>query len=194
MREEARLITEAPLTIMPPPSYATSDGTSLRTTTCSKAPFGGTKEKKAVPTRPTIGALGLKRKAPEDSGPSKRSFVTPSVNSISHASSSLHTARPSLSYTVVGVRKPDGGFGRELMQKPTKKSVSKPVPSWKELESSGAPLRFKRMVKPQIRGQPTGFFRMSSLPKALRSPHLALATKACVKASERPMIFSSRVL
>ena len=75
VREEARLITEAPLTIMPPPSYATSDGTSLRTTTRSKAPFGGTKEKKVVPIRPTTGALGLKQKAPEDSCNTLKIFI-----------------------------------------------------------------------------------------------------------------------
>ena len=59
---------------------------------------------------------------------------------------------------MVGMRKPKGGYGKALMCKPAKKPVSKPAPSGKELESSGAPLRFKRMVKPQIRGQPTGFF------------------------------------
>ena len=53
---------------------------------------------------------------------------------------------------MVGMCKPDGGYGKALMHKPTKKSVSKPAPSGKESESSGALLRFKRMVKPQIRG------------------------------------------
>ena len=75
VREETRAILEVPLAIMPPPSYATSDGTSLKSTACSKAPLGGTKEKKAVPTRPTTGAIGLKRKAPKVSGPSKRSLI-----------------------------------------------------------------------------------------------------------------------
>ena len=50
VREEARLITEAPLAIMAPPSYAIRGGSSLKTMTHSKAPQGGTKEKKAVPT------------------------------------------------------------------------------------------------------------------------------------------------
>ena len=59
---------------------------------------------------------------------------------------------------MVGMRKPKGGYGKALMCKPAKKPVSKPAPSGKELESSGAPLRFKRMVKPQIRGQTAGFF------------------------------------
>jgi hypothetical protein len=61
--EEARLITEAPLAIMAPPSYAMSGGSSLKTTVRSKAPHGGAKEKEMAPTRPTIGAIGLKRKA-----------------------------------------------------------------------------------------------------------------------------------
>jgi len=50
VREEARLVTEAPLAIMAPPSYAMSGGSSLKTIACSKAPQGGTKEKKAAPT------------------------------------------------------------------------------------------------------------------------------------------------
>ena len=50
VREEARLITEAPLAIMEPPSYAISGRSSLKTTVHSKASQGGTKEKKAVPT------------------------------------------------------------------------------------------------------------------------------------------------
>jgi hypothetical protein len=47
--EEARLITEMPLTIMPPPSYM-SGGSSLKSMTRSNAPKGGAKEKKAAPT------------------------------------------------------------------------------------------------------------------------------------------------
>ena len=70
-REEARLITEALLTIMAPPSYAMSGGSSLKTMAHSKAPQGGTKEKKAPPTRPTTGAIVLKRKAPEVNRQSK---------------------------------------------------------------------------------------------------------------------------
>ena len=151
----------------------------------SKAPLGGAKEKKAPSTRPTTSAIGLKRKAAEASEPKKRSFVTPSGNLVSRASSSMHTARPSLFYTIVGMRKPDGGYGKALMRKPAKNPVSKLAPSGKESESSGAPLRFKRMVKPQIRGQPTGFFRMSSLPKALHSPHLVLPTKASAEIVRR---------
>ena len=50
MREEARLVTEAPLAIMAPPSYAMSGGSSLKIIACSKVPQGGTKEKKAAPT------------------------------------------------------------------------------------------------------------------------------------------------
>ena len=106
MREEARLITEAPLAIMAPPSYAMSGGSSLKTTAHSKVPLGGAKEKKVPSTRPTT---RLKRKVSKASEPKKRSLVTPLGNSVSRASSSMHTARPSLSYTVVGMRKPKGG-------------------------------------------------------------------------------------
>jgi len=140
VKEEARLITKAPLAIMAPPSYSMSGGLSLKTMTRYKAPLRDAKEKKAVPTRATTGAIGLKRKAPEVSGPSKRSVVTPSGNSVSRASSSLPSTSPSPLYTMLGVRKP------------TKKMVNKPAPPGKEPESSGAPLRFKRMVKPPIRG------------------------------------------
>jgi hypothetical protein len=54
VREEARLITEAPLAIMLP-SDAMSGGTSLKSTACSKAPLGGAKEKNVALTRPTTG-------------------------------------------------------------------------------------------------------------------------------------------
>ena len=95
-----------------------------------------------MPTRPTTGAIGLKRKAPEVSEPTKRSVVTPLGNMVSRASLSFQTARPSLSYTMVGVHKPEGGFGKALMRELAKKSVSKSAPSGKEpSESSGAPLR-----------------------------------------------------
>ena len=50
VREEARIITEAPLAIMAPPSYAMSGGSSLKTMAHYKAPLGGTKEKKVAPT------------------------------------------------------------------------------------------------------------------------------------------------
>ena len=83
VREEARLITKAPLAIMAPPSYATSSGSSLKTIARSKVPQGGAKEKKAAPTHPTTGAIGLKRKAPDVSGPSKRSVVMPLGNMVS---------------------------------------------------------------------------------------------------------------
>jgi hypothetical protein len=59
------------------------------------------------------------------------------------------------------VRKPKGGYGKALMRNLAKKSVSKSAPSSKKLESSGVPLRMKRMFKPQIRGQPARFFSES---------------------------------
>ena len=89
VREEASLITKAPLAIMAPPSYIISGGSSLKTTACSKAPQGDAKEKKTMPTRPTTGTLGLKWKASDVSGPSKRLVVMPSDNTVSRASSSF---------------------------------------------------------------------------------------------------------
>ena len=181
---------------MAPSSYAMSGGSSLKTTARSKAPQGGAKEKKTALARPTTSALGLKRKAPDVSRTSKRPVVMPSGNTVSHASLSFHTARPSLSYTIVGVQKSDGGYGKGLMRKLGKKSVSKPAPSGKESESSSAPLRIKRMIKPQIRGQPAGFFSKSEdeqLSKGPTLPHLVLAIEACTKVLERPMIVSPRV-
>jgi hypothetical protein len=166
MREEVMAILVAPLTIMPPPSYTMSGGSSLNTMEHSK-------EKKMTPTLPTTGAIGLKRKAPNISGPCKRSVVTPSGNTVSRASSSFHTARPSLSYTMVGVRKPKGGYGKVLMRKPTKKSENKPAPSGKETESTGVALRIKRMIKPQIRGQPTIFLSDSEDEQTSKGPMLA---------------------
>ena len=77
---------------------------------------------------------------------------------VSHGSSSFYTAWSSLSYTVVGLCKPEGGYGKALMRKLAKKPKNKLALLGKESESSGAPHRFMRMVKPQIRGQPTGFF------------------------------------
>jgi hypothetical protein len=38
VRKQAKAILEAPLTIMPPPSYAMSGGSSLKTMAHSKAP------------------------------------------------------------------------------------------------------------------------------------------------------------
>jgi hypothetical protein len=151
VREEARLIIEMPLTIIPPPSYM-SGGSRLKSTMCSNAPKGGAKEKKTAPTRPTTGAIGLKRKALISSESSKRTNVTPSGNSVTRASSSLPSARPSPSYTVVGMRKPDGRYGKTLMRKPANKPVSEPTPSGKGSESSGTPLKIKRFRKlPPIR-------------------------------------------
>jgi hypothetical protein len=116
---------------------------------CSNALKGGTKEKKKAPARPTTGAIGLKQKTPNSSEPSKRSLVMPSGT---HASSFIPSARPSPSYTVVGIRKPDGKYGKALMRKSAKKPVSELAPSRKGSESSGAPLRIKRFRKlPPIR-------------------------------------------
>ena len=181
---------------MPPPSYTISGGSSIKSKARSKVHQGGVKEKKTAPTRPTTSAIDLKRKANISSESSERSHVIPSGSPVSRATSSIPSARPSPSYTVVRVRKPSGGYKKVLMRKPAKKPVSEPTPSRKGSESLGAPFRIKRMVKPQIRGQPAGFFSESEdeqPSRVLRSPHLALATEAYVKALGKPMIISSRV-
>ena len=74
----------------------------------------------------------------------------------------MHTARPSLSYTIVGVCKPNGGDGKALMRKPAKEPVRKPALSRKEsTKSSGMPLRIKRFRKlPPIK-QPAGQYESS---------------------------------
>ncbi|XP_066333843.1 putative disease resistance protein RGA3 [Miscanthus floridulus] len=87
---QSRLVTEAPLAIMAPPSYAMSGGSSLKITARSKVPQGGAKEKKMTPTQPTIGALGHKRKASDVSRPSKCSVVMPSgITTLPHIAGTM---------------------------------------------------------------------------------------------------------
>lgn len=101
--------------------------------------------KKAPLKRTTISAIGLKRKAPEDSGPKKRTIVTPSGNLASRSRSSIPSTRPSPSYTIVGMRKPGEGYGKALMSKP------KPPPK-EQTETSSQMLRIKQFKKlPPIR-------------------------------------------
>jgi hypothetical protein len=192
VREEARFITEASLAIMPPPSYTMSGDSSLKTTAHSKAPQGGAKEKKTAPTQPTTGTLGLKQKAPGVSRPSKRFVVTPSGNMVSSVTSSFQTTRPSLSYTVVGVRKPEGGYGKVLMHKLVEKPVSMPTPSEKESESSGAPLRIKRFRKLPLIKCPAGQYEScddeTHLLKVLPLLLLAPRTIACENSFGASMI------
>jgi len=125
VREEARLIPKAPLAIMATPSYDMNGGSSLKTMARSKVPQGGAKEKKIAPTHPTTSTIKLKHKTFDVSGPSKHPVVMPSGNTDSRASSYFHITRPSPSYNVVGMRKPDGGYGKALMRKPAKKPENK---------------------------------------------------------------------
>jgi hypothetical protein len=195
VREEARLIMETPLTIMPPPSYI-SGGSSLKSTVRSNVPKGGAKEKNMFPTRPTTGAIGLKRKAPVSSETSKRTNVTHSGNSVARASSSIPSARPGPSYTIVGVRKPEGGYRKALMRKLAKKPVSEPTPSRKGSESSGAPLRIKMIINPKIRGQPAGFLSESEDEQSSKGPTLAslsTSNRSLWQVLGRPMILLPRV-
>jgi hypothetical protein len=98
---------------------------------------------------------------------------------------------------MVGMRKPDGGYEKALMRKPAKKPVCKAVQSGKgSAESSGAPLRFKRMVKPPIRGQPARFFSDSDderLPKGPTLASLSASNKSLHESIRKAMIVSSRV-
>jgi hypothetical protein len=98
---------------------------------------------------------------------------------------------------MVGMRKPDGGYEKALMRKPAKKPVCKAVQSGKgSAESSGAPLRFKRMVKPPIRGQPAIFFSDSDderLPKGPTLASLSASNKSLHESIRKAMIVSSRV-
>jgi hypothetical protein len=115
----------------------------------SNAPKGGAKEKKKAPALPTTGAIGIKWKTLDSSEPSKRSLIMPSGT---RASSFIPSARSNPSYTVVGIRKPDGGYGKALMRKPAKKLVSESTPSGKGSKSLCAPLRIKRFrPRPPIR-------------------------------------------
>jgi hypothetical protein len=71
------------------------------------------------------------------------------------------------------VRKPEGGYGKALMRKLAKKPVSELTPSRKGSESSGAPLRIKRIIKPEIRGQPARFLSESEDEQPSKGPTLA---------------------
>jgi hypothetical protein len=73
---------------------------------------------------------------------------------------------------MVGMCNPKGGYGKALRRKLAKKPVSKLAPLGKESESLGTPLRFKRMVKPPIRGQPAGFFSDSEDEQPPKGPTL----------------------
>ena len=84
---------------------------------------------------------------------------------------------------MVGVRKPDGGYGKVLMRKSAKKPVSKMALSGKESESLGVPLRIKRFQKLPLIKRPAGNMRVvmrrKHLPRALPSPLLAPKMIAC---------------
>jgi len=158
VREEARVITMMPLAIMPSLS-SMSGGTSLKYTACTKAPQGGAKSKQAPPTKPLMGITGLKRKAPKVG--EKKTHVTPSGSSVSRPNT-----RPSPSYTIVGVKKPDGGYSKALMRKPSPKGkgpaqalTRKSAPKTKEpAESSSQSLRIWRFREPPVMKGPSGIF------------------------------------
>jgi hypothetical protein len=75
-----------------------------------------------------------------------------------------------------------------MVRESAKELVHKLAPLGKEsAEYSSAPLRFKRMVKPPIRGQPTGFFCDSDDEQPPKGP-----TIASLSASNKSMCKSIR--
>jgi hypothetical protein len=78
-----------------------------------------------------MGAVGLKRKALESATPSKSFHVTPLGNTIF-----------SSSYTVVGIKKPNGGYGKGLMHKPA------PIGKGPAKTLAQKPLMIRRFNKP----------------------------------------------
>jgi hypothetical protein len=117
VREEAQAVMMAPLAIMPPPRSEASGGASLKSIAKTRAPQGGAKLRQAPPLGPS--SCGVKRKAPESAAAQKSARVTPLGNTIF-----------SRSYMVVGVEKPEGGYGMALLCKgkwPTVSRTPKPV-------------------------------------------------------------------
>jgi hypothetical protein len=159
-REESQSVSITPLTIMPPPvSYGLSEGDNLKSTAWTRPPHTDDKIKSAPPRRPTTGIIGIKRAAPDVSGPSKCLATTLSGSTSSRNTSSVQIARPSLSHTLVGIDLPNGGCGKGLMQKAT-------LPKGPAETSSSAPLRIPRQ---NLRRAPNVFERKSEtgapLPK-----------------------------
>lgn len=125
------------------------------------APRGGAKIKHALPSKRTsTGALSLKTKAPEEGRPSRhqgevyrRSLVTPSGNIVYHSYSSTLAppSSPSPCFTIVGIRKPEGGYGKALKPKLTPKEKE-------QAESSSQQLRIKRVRKPTTVQRPPAPF------------------------------------
>jgi hypothetical protein len=123
---------------MPPPaSYDSSEGDSLKSTAWTRPPLTDDKIKLAPPWRPTMRMIDIKRAAPNVGGPSKRPATTLSSSTSSHNTSSIQTAMPSLSHTLVGIDLPNGGCGKGLMRKAT-------LPKGPAETSSSAPLRIPR--------------------------------------------------
>ena len=126
VREEARVVMMALLAIMPPLLSGASGGTSVQSTTRTKAPQDGAQPRWAPLSKSALGTDSFKRKIPESV--TKSVHVMPLGNTIySH------------SYTVVGVQKPDGRSGKGLMRKPGKgKGPTIPVEKCVSKETAGS--------------------------------------------------------
>jgi hypothetical protein len=117
------------------------------------------KAKKGQPKKTTGGKMGTKRAALDNDGPSKRASETLSYGSLSHLSSSFWLAKPSFPYTIIGMDTPNEGCEKGLMT--------------------------KKGPKPQIQGQPLGFFGEDEPPKPTESP--------MIKINKRVKSLSSRI-
>lgn len=119
--------------------------------------IGGEPPKKLAPAKKTKkdqskktsgSKTGPKRAASDNDSPTKRASGAPSSGSPSHLSSSFWSAKPSFPYTVIGTDTPNGGRGKGLMA--------------------------KKGPKPQIRGQPPGFFGDDEPPKPVEPPTIKI--------------------
>lgn len=171
VREQAKAIVATPLAIVAP-SRSMSGGSSVKSTARMRiAARLGVKGVKAPPKRaPSTDTTRMKKKArTAEGGPShqpnaslRTSNVMPKgdVASLSDASNPSSDSVSSHSNTVVGVKKPDGGYAKGLMRK------EKPAPKEKEpTKETSQPLRIWRFRKPPVIRNPPGIFESSDEEK-----------------------------
>lgn len=130
----------------------------MKSTACTKAPIGDAKLKRASPKRTSTGAIGLKKLRTEEGGPSyhpgkkKSSLVTPLGNVVYHSYTTTSSKPPSdplpsPHFTIKGVRKPEGGYGKVLIPKLTPKEKE-------QAQSSCQPLRIQQVWMPTMVWRP----------------------------------------
>lgn len=186
--EEEIAITKTPLVVMLPPSSGTSGGTSVRSMAFTMTPCNGAKVKRATPKRTSTGAIGLKKMHIKEHGPScrpgkhyKGSLVMPLGHVVHHSYSispiPASSPLPSPRFTIVGVKKPKGGYGKALNPKLTPKEKE-------QAESSSQPLRIKRVRKStSVQCSPTPFEsdEEEALPKGPTISSLSATSKNHVR-------------